>query len=84
MVPLSAPNNRSLLSGTTVTEVSIPLKASDLSLVELKDACPSMEVWTPILLAVVPVISSELYTAKQCTGSAGPLKVMKNFLMRYV
>lgn len=55
-------------------QVSTPLKESDRSLVLEKDASGPREVWTPILLLVVPVMSSLLYTKRQWTGSVVPLR----------
>ena len=54
--------------------VRTPLKVSDRSLVEEKEAVGEMEVWTPILLAVVPVITSSPYRVIRWTGSVGPLQ----------
>lgn len=41
--------------------VSTPLNVSDLSLVDEKEASLLILVWTPILLAVVPEMSSSSY-----------------------
>lgn len=64
--------------GKTAIVVSTPLKVSDRSLVEEKEAVGEMEVWTPILLAVVPVMTSSPYKLIRCTGSVGPLQYQEN------
>lgn len=74
IVPLSAPRSMRRFRGKTAIVVSTPLKVSDLSLVEEKEAVGEMEVWTPILLAVVPVMTSSPYRLNRCTGSVGPLQ----------
>lgn len=72
MCPASEPSSISRLRGSTVIAVSTPLKASLLSRVDENEACSPMAVCTPIRLAVVPEISSEWYTLRQCAGSEGP------------
>lgn len=74
IVPLSAPRSMSRLRGKTAMVVRTPLKVSDRSFVEEKEAVGEMEVWTPILLAVVPVMTSSPYRFIRCTGSVGPLQ----------
>lgn len=60
ITPVSAPNSSNRFNGSNAIDVNKPLKASALNLVLENDASKSMDVWTPILLAVVPDINSLL------------------------
>lgn len=62
-------------------DVSTPLNVSDLKRVLEKDESTSTDVCTPMRLAVVPDINSELYTHRQCTGSVAPLAKAKLLLL---
>lgn len=59
IIPLSAPRRSSRFSGRTAMVVKTPRKVSDLRRVDENEAAESIAVWTPILFAVVPEISSE-------------------------
>ena len=56
MVPLSAPSSSCRLRGTTAIDVRTPRKASDRRRTDEKDETGETDVWTPIRLAVVPII----------------------------
>jgi hypothetical protein len=62
------------LSGSKLNVVTIPLKESDLSLVEEKSELELILLCTPIRFEVVHVINSDSKVAMECTGSVDPLK----------